>query len=120
MAPCVYLVDGDTSVADQYMEYLKIRNPLKLLFQDLNLFLEQTQLLKPQPLPHRALVVHGMDDFLLSMTRDVAIEFDKLLLNIPVIIVILVGNKTQHTSGWEILKAVVDPPRTSRWLTGEE
>lgn len=117
MAPCVYLVDGDTSVADQYMEYLKIRNPLKLLFQDLNLFLEQTE--QQQPLLHRALVVHGMDDFLLSMTRDVAIEFDKLLLNIPVIIVILVGNK-KYASGWEILKTVVDPPRTSRWLTGEE
>jgi hypothetical protein len=118
MAPCVYLVDGDTYVADQYMEYLSKRNPLKILFQDLNLFLQQSE--PSQQLPHRALVVYGMDDFLLSMTRDVAIELDKLLLNIPVIIVILVVNKTTFSSGWEILKAVVDPPMTSRWLTGEE
>ena len=128
MAPTIYFEDGSEDVANEYMSFLTPRFcPLQInvsssRIEDIVDSIEAKLIQKQQHI-HRALVVHGFDERLRDITQDIAALFDLSLLNISdsqIRIVILVADRRICPRGWDLMKYAVDPPKTTRYLTGEE
>ena len=131
MAPTIYFEDGSEDVANEYMSFLTPRFcPLQInvngssRIEDIMDSIESTIIQKQQTMHlHRALVVHGFDERLRDITQDNAELFDQSLLNISdsqIRIIILVADKRICPRGWDLMKYAIDPPKTTRYLTGEE
>ena len=127
MVPCIYVIDGNADIANEYMISLyKKKNPLLINLHDKKLpdILEYiTNCLLEKKEAYRTLILHELDYLLSDITENIAIDLNNFLESISdpnIIIVLLIADKSKYLEQWNIIKRILDPPQHPRWLTGQE